>query len=92
MPWLPTGDRGVSRRTLYTQDGFTASMHLERWAAGTQVTLGAGGGLAELFVLSGTLTSPFGGHRAESWIRAPGQRDGVTWSSSEGCTLYRRAT
>src|SRR5437867_2969507 len=92
MVWTPTDRAGVSQRKLYGEDEFPESIRLEQWAPGTEVTLGSGATVIEIFVLSGALTSPFGIHRSESWIRAPARSAGLDFSAPDGCTLYVRTT
>ncbi len=92
MAWTPTDRAGISQRKLYGEHGFPESIRLEQWAPGTEVTLGSGVTVIEIFVLSGALTSPFGVHRPESWIRAPATPAALKFSAPEGCTLYVRTT
>jgi len=92
MVWMPTDRDGVSRRKLYDHEGFPESIYLEQWAPGTRINVGCGAGVIEIFVLAGTLTSPFGVHGAESWIRAPARAGGLALGAVDGCTLYVRSS
>lgn len=92
MVWTPTDRKGVSRRKLYDHEGFRELIYLEQWEPGTQVNVGRGAGVIEIFVMTGMLTSPFGVHGAESWIRAPARAAGLALSAIDGCTLYVRST
>jgi quercetin dioxygenase-like cupin family protein len=92
MVWTPSGRAGISRRQLFGEEAGPESIRLEQWAPGTNVTLGRGAGVIEVFVLSGALTSPLGVHRLEAWVRAPGRSAGLDFSSPAGCILYIRTT
>ncbi|MEP6998473.1 MAG: cupin domain-containing protein [Betaproteobacteria bacterium] len=92
LTWTPSDRANISRRQLYAEDRFPESICLEQWAPGAKVTLGSGVAVIEIFVLSGTLTSPLGVHGSESWIRAPARSAWLDLSAPDGCTLYVRTT
>ncbi len=85
--WQPTERKGVSRKPLYSQAGYTDTMQLERWEAGTTVgtTLYEQG--AEFFVLDGEFEDDEGAYPAGTWLRIP---PGGSHSprASRGCELY----
>jgi anti-sigma factor ChrR (cupin superfamily) len=86
MPWQPLR-AGVAVRRLYSQDGFTDSVRLERWEAGAQRgRIGYPSG-AELFVLGGSFGDAQGAFARGTWLRLP---PGTSHSPSthEGCVLY----
>jgi hypothetical protein len=77
---------GISTRALYRQGGFSDSMRLERWDAGTQATLRFPQGV-ELFVLNGQLTESGRDYGLHSWLRLPAGSQLVA-ESRPGCVLY----
>jgi anti-sigma factor ChrR (cupin superfamily) len=86
MPWEPLRV-GVAARRLYSQDGFSDSMRLERWDPGVQLgRIGYPGG-AELLVLAGSFADARGSFARGAWLRLP---PGTSHSPStaEGCVLY----
>ena len=86
MPWQPVR-AGVAVRRLYSQDGFTDSVRLERWEPGAQQgRIGYPSG-AELFVLGGSFGDAKGAFSRGTWLRLP---PGTSHSPSteEGCVLY----
>ena len=86
MPWQPVR-AGVAVRRLYSQDGFTDSVRLERWEPGAQLgRIGYPSG-AELFVLGGSFADAKGAFALGTWLRLP---PGTSHSPSteEGCVLY----
>jgi len=86
MPWQPLR-AGAAVRRLYSQDGFTDSVRLERWEPGAQQKrIGYPSG-AELFVLGGSFGDAKGAFSRGTWLRLP---PGTSHSPSteEGCMLY----
>lgn len=87
LDWQPTGRDGVSEKPLYEQAGYTDTMRLERWDAGTTTgTIGYDGGV-EYFVLDGEFEDEAGVYPAGTWLRIPagGAHAPV---SPRGCELY----
>ncbi len=89
LEWEPDEAAGVSRKTLYRQDGFAETMELVRFAPGTgPAAFGPADG-EELLILAGALTDEHGSYRAGTWIRNPaGHR--ARRSSRAGATMLRR--
>jgi anti-sigma factor ChrR (cupin superfamily) len=86
MPWQPLR-AGVAVRRLYSQEGFTDSVRLERWEPGAQQgRIGYPSG-AELFVLGGSFRDAKGAFARGTWLRLP---PGTSHSPSTdgGCVLY----
>jgi len=86
MPWQPLR-AGAAVRRLYSQDGFTDSVRLERWEPGAQQgRIGYPSG-AELFVLGGSFADAKGAFARGTWLRLP---PGTSHSPSteQGCVLY----
>jgi len=86
MPWQPLR-AGVAVRRLYSQDGFTDSVRLERWEPGARPgRIGYPSG-AELFVLGGSFADAKGAFARGTWLRLP---PGTSHSPSteQGCVLY----
>ena len=85
--WQATGKHGVSQKPLYSQDGYSDTMRLERWDAGTtgEATRYPKG--AEFYVLDGEFEDEQGAYPAGTWLRIPA---GVAHSprTSQGCQLY----
>lgn len=71
LEWEPGGDQGRSVKHLYRQDGYSDSMRLERWEAGSgpfEIQWPRG---AELFVISGEIRDDQGSCPAGTWLRLP---------------------
>jgi hypothetical protein len=86
LSWRETSTPGLYEKPLYSQEGFSDTVRLQRFAAGF-------GGLrryvqgAELFILSGGLEDEVGSHAAGTWLRFPeGAAHRVT--ASVDVTLY----
>ena len=86
MPWQPLR-AGVAVRRLYSQDGFTDSVRLERWEPGAQLgRIGYPNG-PELFVLGGSFADAKGAFVRGTWLRLP-RGTSHSPSTEEGCVLY----
>ncbi len=87
LEWQRTSIGGVTRKTLYSQNGFNDRMHLERWTAGTESSEIFYAHGAELFVIEGVLQDEDGRYPAGTWLRLPaGARHRPATSS--GCVVY----
>lgn len=85
MPWAKEAGRELKR--LYSQEGYSDRMYLERWrsdaAPGERVyPLGA-----ELLVLDGSFEDEQGDYGAHTWLRLP-PRFRHAPSTAAGCELY----
>jgi anti-sigma factor ChrR (cupin superfamily) len=87
LDWEPTATAGVARKLLYEQSGFSDSMCLERWAAGTAPGEARYPHGVELFVLDGELGDESGRYGAGCWLRLPAGAEHRP-RSDNGCTLY----
>lgn len=85
--WTGTARRGVTRKALYAQEGYTDQMRLERWespSATGPLNFPQG---AELFVLEGRFADQSGSYRRHTWLRIPAGGS-LTPCSNESCELY----
>lgn len=87
LEWQPGADNGVAVKPLYTQEGFSDQMFLERWNAGAEIGLKAYEQGAELFVIDGEFTDENGIYAQGSWLRMPAGSAHHPHSAA-GCTLY----
>ena len=87
LDWKPSDTEGVAYKPLYSQEGFSDTMRLEHWDAGTEsgdISYADG---AEIFVIEGELQDEDGRYPAGTWLRLPrGARHRPATSS--GCTIY----
>jgi len=87
LPWEPTPIRGVTRKHLYEQAGFSDVVLLEHWnpeADQGDIAYEQG---AELFVLDGQFTDEAGVYAAGNWLRFPAGSHHHPRTAG-GCTLY----
>lgn len=87
LDWQPGATPDVDVKLLYAQQGYSDSVHLERWQHGAAIgPLHYPGGV-EIFVLDGSFTDESGTHGTHAWLRLPA---GATHapSTAGGCTLY----
>jgi hypothetical protein len=83
---LPSAIAGISVRPLYEQRGFSDTMRLERWVAGTRAERHFPQG-AEIFVVHGEWVADTTTLGSRSWLRLPaGTRCAA--ESAAGCVLY----
>lgn len=87
VDWLATSSRGVTRKPLYEQPGFTDQMALERWDPGVDLGAISYPQGAELFVLDGECADEAGSYGAGCWLRFPVE-SGHRPRTVRGCTLY----
>jgi anti-sigma factor ChrR (cupin superfamily) len=87
LGWEPTVVRGVACKPLYEQAGFSDSVRLERWDAGTDVGVRHYAQGAELFILEGEFADDAGTYAAGCWLRLPMDSEHRP-RSARGCTLY----
>jgi anti-sigma factor ChrR (cupin superfamily) len=87
LEWGPGPIRGVSRKLLYKQAGFSDEMRLERWDSGADLGEIAYRQGAELFVLEGQFFDDAGIYSRGSWLRLPAGSEHHPRSES-GCTVY----
>lgn len=87
LEWQPTDRNGVWQKRLYRQAGYTDTMRLERWEAGTGAKTKRYAQGAEFFVIDGQFEDDAGVFPTGSWLRIPA---GGSHSpcSSKGCELY----
>ena len=85
--WQATQREGVSRKPLYSQRGYTDTVCLERWAAGTRAESTGYEHGAEFFVLDGEFEDEEGVYPAGTWLRIPAGTAHLP-GSSQGCELY----
>lgn len=85
MPW--TAQAGRDRKRLYSQEGYTDRMYLERWRADTPAVERAYPLGAELLVLQGSFEDELGRYGMHTWLRLPpGSRHLPKTATS--CELY----
>ncbi len=87
LSWQPTEVRERSIKPLYRQPGYSDTMRLEHWTAGSARRARRYDDGAEIFVLDGAFEDEQGQHRAGSWMRMP-VRSLHHFGSDEGCTVY----
>ena len=87
LPWEPTAIRGISRKHLYEQIGFSDVTCLERWAPGSDAGVTGYAQGAEFFVLEGEFADEAGAYSQGSWLRLPAGSEHQP-RSERGCTLY----
>lgn len=87
LDWRPSDTEGVACKPLYSQEGYSDTMHLERWDAGTESGDIAYPDGVELFVIEGEFQDEDGVYPAGTWLRLP---RGATHrpATSSGCTVY----
>jgi anti-sigma factor ChrR (cupin superfamily) len=78
---------GTERKLLYSQEGYSDSMALERFAPGTPAGMREYPDGAEIFVLAGELRDEAGRFGAGTWIRFP-KAAAHRPSSDSGCEIY----
>ena len=71
LDWEPGPAPGVMVKPLYAQAGFSDTMRLERWAAGSAARRLAYPAGAEIYVISGGFTDESGDHGPGTWLRFP---------------------
>lgn len=87
MQWRQTEIAGVRRKHLYQQPGFSDTMSLERWDAGTEPGEIAYPDGAEFFVLDGQFEDEAGSYGAGTWLRIPAGASHRPRTQG-GCELY----
>ena len=85
--WQPTQSQGIWQKPLYSQSGYTDTVHLERWEAGTTAETAHYEKGAEFFVLDGDFEDEEGVYPAGTWLRIPAG-ESHSPGSSRGCELY----
>lgn len=87
LPWHDTDVPGVDQKALYEQAGYSDTVRLERWHAGTvlprrSLPLGA-----EWLVIDGSFTESGEAFGRHDWLRLPA---GKTFApaTTNGCTVY----
>lgn len=87
LDWQTTDTEGVACKPLYSQEGFSDRMCLERWDAGIESADIFYPDGAELFVIEGEFQDEDGRYPAGTWVRLPA---GATHrpASPSGCTVY----
>ena len=87
IAWQQTGADGITRKTLYSQPGYTDTVELQKWEAGVcpgVVVYPAG---AEIFVIDGTFSDEKGRYAKGHWLRFPAGAQHRPLTGS-GATLY----
>jgi anti-sigma factor ChrR (cupin superfamily) len=85
--WQQSETAGIETKPLYSQAGYSDSMALERWSAGTAPGLREYPDGAEIYLLDGAFSDETGSHAKGSWLRFP-VGGAHTPRSPAGCTLY----
>lgn len=87
LEWQSSGIPGAARKTLYAQSGFSDTVRLERWEAGTRLGHVRYPGGAELLVLEGAFEDENGSYGGGTWLRFP--VNGEHSPSTRGkCVVY----
>lgn len=86
LAWQPGDIPGTEIKPLYSQNGYSDTMALERWPPGFGCVRDYAGGV-EVFVLDGAFRDEAGNYEAGTWIRLP---EGASHSArtAGGCTVY----
>ncbi len=87
LDWQPGSIADVEVKPLYSQNGYSDSMALERWAPGHGPARRDYAKGAEIFVVEGQYTDEAGDFPAGTWTRLPA---GASHSpaTAGGCTIY----
>lgn len=85
--WEPAGKRRIEWLPLYQQEGYSDTVHLERWSPGAAPGRSTYQDGAEFFVVDGEFADEEGSYPKGSWLRLP---KGAVHRprSAAGCTLY----
>jgi anti-sigma factor ChrR (cupin superfamily) len=87
LAWQQTAIHGVSSKPLYTQNGYTDCVELQKWEADTDPGVTGYPGGAEIFVISGSFADENGRYTEGYWLRFPCDATHHPHTST-GCTLY----
>jgi anti-sigma factor ChrR (cupin superfamily) len=87
MPWQTGNIAGVETKSLYLQAGYSDSVTLERWSAGSEAGRREYPGGAEFFVLAGEFADEAGSYPTGTWLRLPAGASHAPVTAT-GCTLY----
>ena len=87
VDWQPGAVAGVASKTLYAQSGFTDTVRIERWDAGTEVGRVSYAKGAELLVLEGAFEDETGSYGGGTWLRFPVGASHSPSTRAE-CVLY----
>jgi hypothetical protein len=90
LTWQKTPVSGVSRKLLYSQQGYPDLITLEQWSSGVSRTLEIKEGGAELLVLDGFLENSQEKYGPYTWFRLPANSGEWHFRSGTGCTIYLR--
>ncbi|NIO41482.1 MAG: anti-sigma factor, partial [Burkholderiales bacterium] len=87
LPWCDSGIAGVAHKPLYSQDGYSDSVELQKWKATTspgKIVYPEG---AEIFVIDGTFRDENGSYGKGFWLRFPMQA-AHSPRTDTGCVIY----
>lgn len=87
LPWEPGPIAGIGVKPLYAQSGFSDTVRLERWHAGTGPVERRYPQGAELFVIAGSFRDEQDRYASGTWLRLPAG-SAHRADTAEGCTLY----
>ncbi|HEX7080393.1 MAG TPA: cupin domain-containing protein [Gammaproteobacteria bacterium] len=87
LEWQPGASPDVDVKLLYAQQGFSDSVHLERWQHGAALGPTTYPQGAEIFVLDGDFVDETGEHGRYAWLRLPAGATHTPFTAT-GCTLY----
>jgi anti-sigma factor ChrR (cupin superfamily) len=87
LEWQGSEVAGLTRKALYEQEGYSDSMELQKWEAGTDAGEIAYPEGAEIFVIDGSFHDEHGSYTKGHWLRLP---VGATHrlQTDTGCTVY----
>jgi anti-sigma factor ChrR (cupin superfamily) len=87
LDWQPGGMSGIEVKPLYSQEGYSDTVQLERWAPGTSLPTASYEKGVEFFVLDGTFEDELGSYPKETWLRLPVGASHQPRSTT-GCDLW----
>ena len=87
LAWQETAVAGLTRKALYSQQGYVDTVEMQQWAAGTDPGVMVYPAGAEMFVIDGAFSDEQGSYGKGHWLRFPaGARHHPV--SRTGCTIY----
>ena len=87
LEWQGSEVAGLMRKPLYEQEGYSDSMELQKWEAGTDAGKIAYPDGAEIFVIDGLFHDERGSYTKGHWLRLPAG-GAHRLQTDNGCTLY----
>lgn len=87
LSWQACAVPGVARKPLYSQAGYTDTVELQKWDAGTDAGVTNYPEGAEIFVIDGSFSDESGHYATGHWLRFPAGSSHHPQTAT-GCTIY----